>query len=134
MARSPSPTDEALLGEPDKKGDERLRAILEKIPKSPGVYLMKDKKGRVVYVGKAVDLKARVRQYFTRSSDTREFVSLLDRILGDIDTVITNNEKEALLLENNLIKQHQPRFNVKLADDKNYLVLKLDPKARYPRL
>src|SRR5262249_60463860 len=56
------------------------------------------------------------------------------RILGDIETVVVNNEKEALLLENNLIKQHQPRFNVKLADDKNFLVLRLDPKARFPRL
>src|SRR5581483_5392316 len=59
---------------------------------------------------------------------------LLGRILGDIETLVTNNEKEALLLENNLIKQHQPRFNVKLVDDKNYLVLRLDPRERYPRL
>ena len=60
---------------------------------------------------------------------------LLGRLLGDIETVVTNNEKEALLLENNLIKQHQPRFNVKLVDDKNYLVLRLDPKREaFPRL
>jgi excinuclease ABC subunit C len=114
--------------------DEKLRAILDRIPPDPGVYLMKDKKGRIIYVGKAASLKARVRSYFTRSGDTRAFVALLGRLLGDIETVITNNEKEALLLENNLIKQHQPRFNVKLVDDKNYLVLRLDPKARYPRL
>jgi excinuclease ABC subunit C len=113
--------------------DERLRSILERMPQEPGVYLMKDKKGRVIYVGKAASLKARVRSYFTRS-DTRAFVGLLGRLLGDIETVVTNNEKEALLLENNLIKQHQPRFNVKLVDDKNYLVLRLDPSARYPRL
>ena len=103
------------------------------MPTDPGVYLMKDRKGRIIYVGKAANLKARVRSYFNRT-DTRDFVPLLGRILGDIETVITNNEKEALLLENNLIKQHQPRFNVKLADDKNFLVLRLDPKARYPRL
>ena len=114
--------------------DERLREILERIPPDPGVYLMKDKKCRIIYVGKAASLKARVRSYFTRSGDTRAFVALLGRLLGDIETVVTNNEKEALLLENNLIKQHQPRFNVKLVDDKNYLVLRLDPKARYPRL
>src|SRR5438094_4297251 len=96
--------------------DERLREILERIPPDPGVYLMKDKKGKIIYVGKAASLKARVRSYFTksgtRSGDTRAFVALLGRLLGDIETVVTNNEKEALLLENNLIKQHQPRFNV----------------------
>ncbi len=113
--------------------DERLAEILSRMPTDPGVYLMKDRKGRIIYVGKAANLKLRVRQYFNRT-DTRDFVPLLGRILGDIETVITNNEKEALLLENNLIKQHQPRFNVKLADDKNFLVLRLDPKARYPRL
>ena len=115
--------------------DPRLRAILDRIPVEPGVYLMKDKKGKVIYIGKARSLRSRVRSYFTRgSSDSRAFVSLLGRLLGDIETVVVNNEKEALLLENNLIKQHQPRFNVKLVDDKNYLVLRLDPTARYPRL
>jgi excinuclease ABC subunit C len=111
-----------------------LREVLDRIPAEPGVYLMKDKKGRVVYVGKAASLRQRVRSYFTRSGDARAFVALLGRMLGDIETVVTNNEKEALLLENNLIKQHQPRFNVKLVDDKNYLVLRLDTAARYPRL
>jgi excinuclease ABC subunit C len=137
MARSPTPTNEDLFasdGEPLSKAEQRLAEILEKIPADPGVYLMKDKKGRVIYVGKATSLKSRVRSYFNKSGDTRQFVGLLGRILGDIETVIVNNEKEALLLENNLIKQHQPRFNVKLVDDKNYLVLRLDPKARYPRL
>lgn len=126
MARASTPADDGL--------DDRLREILERIPPDPGVYLMKDKKGRVIYVGKAASLKARVRSYFNRSGDTRAFVALLGRLLGDIETVVTNNGKEALLLENNLIKQHQPRFNVKLVDDKNYIVLRLDPAARYPRL
>src|SRR4051812_24093443 len=94
---------------------------------------MKDRKGRIIYVGKATNLKARVRSYFNQT-DTRDFVPLLGRILGDVETVIVNNEKEALLLENTLIKQHQPRFNVKLADDKNFLVLRLDPQKKYPRL
>jgi excinuclease ABC subunit C len=121
-----------------------LREILDRIPPSPGVYLMKDKKARIIYIGKAQNLRNRVRSYFTRSGDTRAFVALLDRLLGDIETVVTNNEKEALLLENNLIKQHRPRFNVNLRDDKNYLVLRLDPsppphktswgEAPYPRL
>ncbi len=111
-----------------------LQELIERIPKEPGVYLMKDKKGRIIYVGKATNLRQRVRSYFNRSGDSRAFVRLLNRLLGDIETVVVSNEKEALLLENNLIKQHKPRFNVKLVDDKNYLVLRLDPKARYPRL
>ncbi len=111
-----------------------IAELLEKLPTEPGVYLMKDKRGRVIYVGKAKSLKNRVRSYFHRSGDNRPFVKLLDRILADIETVITGSEKEALLLENNLIKQHKPRFNVRLIDDKNYLVLRLDDKARYPRL
>jgi excinuclease ABC subunit C len=111
--------------------------LLERIPTSPGVYLMKDKKARVIYVGKAKDLRARVRSYFRSSGgDERAFVALghLGRLVADVETVVVNNEKEALLLENNLIKQHQPRFNVKLTDDKNYLVLRIDPRARFPRV
>ena len=125
---APAPIEEAAPVWP-------LYEIIDRLPQSPGVYLMKDKKGRIVYVGKAANLRQRVRSYFAESSgDTRAFVRLLHRILGDIETVVTGSEKEALLLENNLIKQHKPKFNVKLVDDKNYLVLRLDPKARYPRL
>src|SRR6266700_3384860 len=109
--------------------------ILERLPAAPGVYIMKDRRGKVVYIGKAAVLRNRVRQYFQASSgDNRDFVPLLDGIVADIETVITSNEKEALLLENTLIKKHQPRFNVNLRDDKNYLVLRLDPEAEWPRL
>lgn len=112
-----------------------IEELVERLPQEPGVYLMKDKKGRIVYVGKAGNLRQRVRSYFSESSgDGRAFIRLLHRLLGDIETMVTNNEKEALLLENILIKRHKPRFNVKLVDDKNYLALRLDPKARYPRL
>ncbi len=136
MSAADHPEDDGIGG-PD--GDDEvppaLRAIVNKLPTDPGVYLMKDKKGRVVYVGKARNLRARVRSYFTRSSsDTRAFVALLGRLLGDIETVVVASEKEALLLENNLLKQHRPRFNVKLRDDKQYLVLRLDPSAKWPRL
>jgi excinuclease ABC subunit C len=112
---------------------ESLDAVLARLPDAPGVYLMRDRKGEIVYVGKARRLRARVRQYFS-GRDTRQFVPLLAKILGDIETVVTNNAKEALLLENNLIKEHRPRFNVKLRDDSNYLVLRLDPRERWPRL
>jgi excinuclease ABC subunit C len=112
-----------------------LAEILEGLPQAPGVYIMKDHRGKPVYIGKAAVLRNRVRQYFQPSSgDSRDFVPLLEGIVTDIETVITSNEKEALLLENTLIKKHQPRFNVNLKDDKNYLVLRLDPAAEWPRL
>jgi excinuclease ABC subunit C len=112
-----------------------LAEILDRLPTNPGVYLMKDRRGKVIYVGKAANLRARVRQYFQpNTGDIRDFVPLLEGIVGDIATVVTSNEKEALLLENTLIKKHQPRFNVKLTDDKNFLVLRLDPTAEWPRL
>jgi excinuclease ABC subunit C len=101
---------------------------------TPGVYLMKDKDGTVLYVGKATSLRTRVKQYFGATSDTRIFVSLLDEYLDDIDVIITNNEKEALLLENELIKRHQPRFNVNLKDDKNFLHLRIDDRVDWPRI
>jgi excinuclease ABC subunit C len=115
--------------------ERTIAEIVERLPAEPGVYLMKDRRGKVIYVGKAVNLRARVRQYFQPASgDTRAFVPLLEGIVADIETVVTGNEKEALLLENNLIKQHLPRFNVKLTDDKNFLVLRLDARAPWPRL
>jgi excinuclease ABC subunit C len=114
--------------------DAKLEAKLESLPTEPGVYLMKDRRGDIIYVGKAVNLRNRVRSYFTRTGDTRAFVSLLDQFLGDIETVLVHNEKEALLLENELIKKHKPRFNVLLKDDKQYISLRLDRSQSYPRL
>src|SRR3954463_10863121 len=112
-----------------------LAEILEALPTAPGVYIMKDARGKPIYIGKAAVLRNRVRQYFQPASgDSRDCVPLLEGIVADIETVVTSNEKEALLLENTLIKKHQPRFNVKLTDDKNFLVLRLDPKAEWPRL
>ncbi|MEW5738321.1 MAG: excinuclease ABC subunit UvrC [Myxococcota bacterium] len=112
-----------------------LEEKLDALPNRPGVYLMKDRSGRIIYVGKAVNLRNRVRSYFTRgASDSRAFVALLDRVLADLETVVVSNEKEALLLENELIKKHRPRFNVQLRDDKNFLCLRLDTSHPYPRL
>ena len=110
--------------------------FFERIPTAPGVYLMKDHAGVVLYVGKAKHLRNRVRQYFGPGRDPREFVALgiLGLFLADVETVVVDNEKEALLLENHLIKSHQPRFNVKLRDDKQYLVLRVDPRTRFPRV
>src|SRR3954471_9192411 len=112
-----------------------LAEILDGLPVEPGVYMMKDGRGKVIYIGKAAVLRNRVRQYFQpNTGDSRDFVPLLEGIVVDIETVVTSSEKEALLLENTLIKRHQPRFNVNLKDDKNFLVLRLDPKAEWPRL
>ncbi|MFY2563734.1 excinuclease ABC subunit UvrC [Corallococcus terminator] len=114
--------------------DVKLQEKLDALPTEPGVYLMKDRRGQIIYVGKAINLRSRVRSYFTRTGDTRVFVSLLDELLGDLDTVLVHNEKEALLLENELIKKHRPRFNVLLKDDKQFISLRLDRTHAYPRL
>src|ERR1700712_3349822 len=97
----------------------------------PGVYLFKDARGGVIYVGKAKNLRTRVRQYFREGGDERFFVAagFLGKACADVETIVVSSSKEALLLENHLIKKHQPKFNVKLRDDKQYLVLRLlDPK------
>ncbi|HZX66702.1 MAG TPA: GIY-YIG nuclease family protein, partial [Myxococcales bacterium] len=114
---------------------EELRNKLDTLPTQPGVYLMKDKAAEVVYVGKAVSLRARVNQYFQeRSGDARAFIPFLEDLLGDVEVIITPTEKDALLLENELIKKHRPRFNVKLRDDKNFISLRLSGTHPYPRL
>lgn len=112
---------------------EALRQKVASIPAEPGVYLMKDAKGKIFYVGKAKNLRNRLRSYLS-GSDTRRFVSLLDQILADIEVVITNSEKEALIIENELIKQHRPKHNIRLVDDKRYLCLRLDTGHPYPRI
>jgi len=99
---------------------------LEGLPAQSGVYLFKDKKGAVVYVGKAKSLRSRVRSYFQDSQgDQRAFIPILQRTIGDLETIVTANEKEATILENNLIKEHRPRYNVKLRDDKDFITLRL---------
>ncbi len=114
---------------------DALRAKLDQLPTSPGVYLMKDRVGTIVYIGKAANLRSRVRSYFARSGgDVRAFVPLLEELLGDIETILVSSEKEAILLENELIKRHRPRFNVMLRDDKNFICLRLSSTHPYPRL
>jgi excinuclease ABC subunit C len=115
--------------------DPALRQKLDALPPDPGCYLMKDRQGVVVYVGKASSLRARVRQYFDPGrGDDRIFVPLLEDLLGDVEVIVTRSEKEAVLLENELIKKHRPRFNVRLRDDKDFIVLRLDERHPYPRL
>src|SRR5207302_7038704 len=112
-----------------------LKQKLETRPTQAGCYVMKDKAGEVVYVGKAVSLRARVLQYFQPASgDTRAFIPFLEDLLGDVEVLITPSEKDAVLLENELIKKHRPKFNVKLRDDKNFISLRLSTTHPYPRL
>lgn len=110
-----------------------LRDKLDQIPLSPGVYLFKDGAGTVIYIGKAKVLRNRVRSYFG-DGDGRHFVPFLVREAHDIEVMLCGTEKEALLLENSLIKVHQPRYNIELKDDKNFLCLRIDPKQPYPRV
>lgn len=114
---------------------DHVQQKLASLPAAPGVYVFKDHSGAVLYVGKARSLRSRVRSYFAAgSSDDRFFIASLQHELGDLTTVVVGNQKEAALLENELIKQHQPRYNVKLRDDKDFLSIKIDPSERWPRL
>jgi excinuclease ABC subunit C len=110
-----------------------LKEKMTSAPRSPGVYIMKDTQGKVIYVGKANDLKSRISSYFT-GKDTRPMAPFLMSRVSDIEFITTSTEKEALILENNLIKRHRPRYNVNLRDDKTYYHLSLDPTEKYPRL
>jgi len=111
-----------------------LKEKLETLPTQPGVYLFKDREGGVLYVGKARVLRDRVRQYFQPGRPADVWRDALVAEIDDLDMVLTDSEMEALALENNFIKRHQPRFNVLLRDDKNHPYLKLTLAEEYPRL
>src|SRR5688500_4319497 len=94
-----------------------------------------DRAGAALYVGKARSLRSRVRSYFSPgTSDERAFIVHLTRELGDLETFVVKNEKEAALLENEVIKERKPRYNVKLRDDKDFLSIRIDPSDAWPRL
>ena len=111
---------------------DELREKANDLPLQPGVYLMMDKTGKVIYVGKAKKLKNRVSQYFQDSAahsvKTRQMVSQVDHF----DTIFVTSEFEALVLENSLIKRHMPRYNILLKDDKGYPLVRLS-LGRYPK-
>ncbi len=107
--------------------------VLSNLPESPGVYLFRDKDRNILYVGKAKNLRDRVSSYFAEGSKERRLERLLSMI-EDVTFVLTGNEKEAFLLENNLIKEHQPKYNVVLKDDKTYISIRLSVKERFPAL
>jgi excinuclease ABC subunit C len=105
---------------------------IDLFPMQPGVYLMKDKQGEVLYVGKAKNLRQRVKQYFVPGRDGRLMVPYLVAKIEEIETIVVSSEKEALILESNLIKKHLPRYNALLKDDKSYIALKIAHKDPWP--
>ncbi len=111
--------------------NEYVKDIVSKIPFEPGIYMMKDEKGEIIYVGKAISLRKRVRQYFQKNNKTKRIENMAS-LVRDIDYIVVNNEVEALNLECNYIKKLSPKFNVLLKDDKTYPYIKVTIKDKYP--
>ncbi len=124
MKRGPEITDQST----------RLAQTIRGITDEPGVYIMKDAGGHVIYVGKAVNLRKRVTSYFQRQETHRAKTAVMVSRVVDIETVVTASEKEALILESNLIKRHRPRFNVVLKDDKRYPSIRINLNMAYPKI
>ena len=108
-----------------------IEAELKKLPNKPGVYIMHDKNDKIIYVGKAISLKNRVRQYFRKTNKTKRIENMV-ALIDHFEYIVTDNEAEALILECNLIKKNMPKFNVLLKDDKTYPYIKVNVKAEYP--
>lgn len=115
-------------------GPSPLERRLDTLPDSPGVYLWKDRDGRVLYVGKAKNLRSRVRSYFGIDHSNSPKTQLLLRHIADVETIVVPDEVQSLLLENNLIKEHQPRYNVRLKDDKSYPSIAVTVREPVPRV
>jgi len=108
--------------------------MVNNFPSSPGIYLMKAVDGSIIYVGKARNLKKRVRSYVTGSGDARIHIRFMVQLVSSVEYIVTDTEKEALILENTLIKQHHPKYNINLRDDKTYFSLRMDMKEPFPKL
>lgn len=113
---------------------EVLEEKIKTLPKSPGVYIMRDEEGTVIYVGKAKVLKNRVSQYFGANAVKNSKTNAMVNKIADFEYIITDSEKEALILECNLIKEYQPHYNILLRDDKHYPYVRIDLKKDYPRV
>jgi len=113
---------------------DHVHSQIETVPRKPGVYLMRDANEDVIYVGKAIDLHSRVRSYFQSSSQERAKVRAIVSEITDLEFIVTDSELEALILEANLIKQHHPRYNVRLKDDKRYPYIKITWADSFPRV
>lgn len=117
-----------------KQTIEKLKHQIDRLPVEPGVYLFKDAKGQIIYVGKAKELRTRVRNYLREGGDGRYHIQFLVQRVHDLDYIVTETEQEALILENNLIKKHRPRYNIFLKDDKTYVHVRLNVEHPFPRL
>lgn len=118
----------------NEEQDKRIATKLAQLPRRPGVYLMKDGHGKILYVGKAVDLRQRVRSYFQQSQKLAPKVRALVEKIRDLDYTVTDTEVEALILESNLIKEYRPRYNIDLKDDKHYPYLRITVQEPFPRI
>jgi excinuclease ABC subunit C len=107
---------------------------IDRFPQSPGVYIMRDAGGEPLYIGKAVNLRSRVKSYFLDTHEDRPHIPVMLRRMHHIDWIATNTESEALILEANLIRKHKPRFNIDLKDDKHYPYIKVTVNEQFPRL
>jgi len=116
------------------KANSNIKEQLSRTPSRPGVYLLKDIEGKVIYVGKAAQLKKRLASYFSKSKHTDTKISVLVRMVAAFDIILVGSEKEALILESNLIKKYKPRYNVILKDDKRYPCLRINTRHPYPKI
>lgn len=114
--------------------NDKIKKALAVLPNSPGVYIMRDINGKIIYVGKAIVLKNRVKSYFRNSDKLATKVKALVAKVDDLETIVTSNEMEALILECNLIKENRPRYNISLKDDKTYPFLKVTVQEDFPRI
>ena len=110
-----------------------LEAKLKRIPPGPGVYLYKDASGQIIYCGKAKSLRNRVRTYFQESRNLDERKDQMMDHIADVEFIMTDTEGEALALENNIIKQNKPKYNILLRDDKTYPFIRLTDQEEFPR-
>ena len=113
---------------------DHIETILKNLPLKPGCYLMKDKNGRIIYIGKAKRLRQRVRSYFTESGPQDAKTRTMRSLVDDIEFIVAESEVQALILEENLIKRHKPKFNILLKDDKRYPYIRVTWQDPFPKV
>src|SRR5215510_12047168 len=133
-AADPAGDRGGAAGDRAVRGAMTLAERIDQVPDRPGVYLYKDGKAQVIYVGKAASLRSRVRSYFQESRARDPKTDALVAQIRDLDVIVTGNELEALILESNMVKKHRPRYNIILRDDKHYPFLRLTTEEEFPRL
>jgi excinuclease ABC subunit C len=115
------------------KPSKKIQKISESIPKKPGVYQFKDKEGVVLYIGKAIDLRKRVKSYFQQEGKQSVRIQKMVSQIEDIDYTVVSSELEAIILETNLIKELRPKYNIMMKDDKNFVYIKITKNEDFPQ-